>query len=143
MKFEEEDIIDYIEGKLDATQEQLIEQELKDNLALRDIYQAQKLVHEALDYHHDQTLKKSFHQWSSELIETNKVNQTFLFSRRNWFAIAASFIILSGAIFLISRPSHEDRLLDHGSGDKIRLQQQGTIHPIIQQGLLLDPSAVP
>ena len=113
MKFNEEHIIDYIEGRLEVGQIPLLEKELEINRAFNEQYMAQKLVHEALDFHRDESLKEKFREWQEEIKKKETDLEVATPSRfsTKWLAIAASIILMVASVFIFTnRETKDDKL---------------------------------
>ncbi len=105
MNLDENTIIDLVEGKLDAETKIRVQEALKHDPDLNQIYLEQKLIHEALEFNRDQELKALFadtrleqHTSSTQLIERPR-----RFRMPTVFAWAAALAILLVATFLITR----------------------------------------
>jgi tetratricopeptide (TPR) repeat protein len=96
MKIDDEQIINYLEGRLSDQEAETFSAAMSDDQELREAYQAHVLIKESLQYAKDEELKNAFASWAE--VEEKKLDspegQTPIFSIRNRLAVAASLVIM-------------------------------------------------
>ena len=94
MNDQENILVDYLEGQLNAERTMEVERLLAARADLREQLEALKLSRDAIAYAHDRTLKQRLTEWQEDSTRTANPARTVRMPAR-WIAMAASFLILA------------------------------------------------
>ncbi len=103
MKFDDQHIIEYLEGHLDEAQVHSFEEALRRDELLNERFQTYTLIKDALTHAHEEDLRKNFNVWESEMGQTKarpKDAPRIQISKR-WLSLAASIFAFAIVITIL------------------------------------------